>query len=41
MLSVEDAHKLTVPLAIYISKDEPVDEVNDLASNPYLRPVAH
>lgn len=27
MLSVEDAQKLTVPLAIYISKDEPIDEV--------------
>ncbi|KAF8213481.1 Alpha/Beta hydrolase protein [Mycena galopus ATCC 62051] len=26
MLSVNDAEKLTVPLAIYISKDEPVDE---------------
>jgi hypothetical protein len=27
MLSVGDAEKLTVPLGIYISKDEPVDEV--------------
>jgi hypothetical protein len=27
MLSVDDANKLTVPLGIYISKDEPVDEV--------------
>ncbi|KAG6885718.1 hypothetical protein C0993_010891 [Termitomyces sp. T159_Od127] len=26
MLSVADAEKLTVPLAIYISKDEPFDE---------------
>jgi len=26
MLSVDDANKLTVPLGIYISKDEPVDE---------------
>jgi hypothetical protein len=28
MLSPEDAQRLTVPLAIYISKDEPVAEVN-------------
>lgn len=27
MLSVDDAQKLTIPLAIYISKDEPLDEV--------------
>lgn len=27
MLSAEDAQKLTIPLAIYISKDEPLDEV--------------
>lgn len=27
MLSVDDATKLTVPLAIYPSKDEPVEEV--------------
>lgn len=28
MLSADDASKLTVPLAIYISQDEPVDEVS-------------
>jgi hypothetical protein len=28
MLSVDDANKLTVPLGIYISKDEPVDEAS-------------
>lgn len=27
MLSVADAEKLTVPLGIYISKDEPIEEV--------------
>lgn len=30
MLSVEDAEKVTGPFAIYISKDEPVDEVIQL-----------
>ncbi|KAJ6519444.1 Alpha/Beta hydrolase protein [Mycena sanguinolenta] len=39
MLSVDDAEKLTVPLAIYISKDEPVDEfikiVDVLAKKPF------
>jgi dienelactone hydrolase len=30
MLSVQDAQKLTVPLAIYISKDEPIDEYNKI-----------
>ena len=27
MLSAEDAQKLSIPLAIYISNDEPLDEV--------------
>lgn len=27
MLSVDDANKLVVPLALYASKDEPLDEV--------------
>ncbi len=27
MLSAEDAEKLTVPLAIYVSHDEPIAEV--------------
>jgi hypothetical protein len=27
MLSVQDAERLAVPLAIFISNDEPVDEV--------------
>ncbi|KAF7306597.1 Dienelactone hydrolase family protein [Mycena indigotica] len=39
MMSVGDAEKLTVPLGIYPSKDEPVDEyvkiVNSLASKPF------
>ncbi|RDB29046.1 putative AIM2 family protein C30D10.14 [Hypsizygus marmoreus] len=30
MLSHADAEKLTVPLAIYISKDEPIDEYNKI-----------
>ena len=27
MLSVDDSEKLTIPLAIYVSKDEPLNEV--------------
>jgi len=27
MLSVDDSEKLTIPLAIYVSKDEPLSEV--------------
>ncbi|KAJ2919319.1 hypothetical protein MD484_g1097, partial [Candolleomyces efflorescens] len=30
MLSVEDAKKLTIPLAIYVSNDEPEDEYNKI-----------
>jgi len=40
MLSVEDAHKLTVPLAIYISKDEPVDEYDKIVSVISKKPFA-
>ena len=37
MLSVDDAQKLTIPLAIYISKDEPLDEVIEtLAISSFL-----
>ncbi|KAJ7655183.1 hypothetical protein DFH06DRAFT_1201840, partial [Mycena polygramma] len=39
MLSVEDAEKLTVPLGIYLSKDDPVDEyikiVQAIAKKPF------
>lgn len=34
MLSADDASKLTVPLAIYISQDEPVDEVSLVLTSP-------
>lgn len=33
MISVADAEKLTVPIAIYISKDEPIDEVSAIYFN--------
>ena len=32
MLSVDDSEKLTIPLAIYVSKDEPLNEVRWLLS---------
>ncbi|KAK7064555.1 dienelactone hydrolase family protein [Favolaschia claudopus] len=39
MLSSDDAQKLTVPLAIYVSKDEPIDEyikiVDIIAKKPF------
>lgn len=40
MLSADDAEKLTVPLAMYISKDEPIAEVNTSIS-PYPRLISH
>jgi hypothetical protein len=38
MLSVSDAQKLTIPIAIYISNDEPIDEVRFSSSTlvPFL-----
>ncbi|EEB91195.1 hypothetical protein MPER_10485, partial [Moniliophthora perniciosa FA553] len=45
MLSAEDASKLSVPLAIYVSKDEPVDECNKivdiLAKKPFAAQCDH
>ncbi|KAG6891405.1 hypothetical protein C0992_007629 [Termitomyces sp. T32_za158] len=38
MLSATDAEKLTVPLGIYISKDEPLDEVLDVISKKSFAP---
>jgi hypothetical protein len=35
MLSSGDAEKLTVPVAMYISKDEPVEEVMHTISPVY------
>jgi len=32
MLSIDDSEKLTIPLAIYVSKDEPLNEVRWLLS---------
>jgi len=40
MLSVDDAKNLTVPLAIYISKDEPVDEYNKIVDVISKKPFA-
>jgi len=40
MLSVEDAQKLTIPLAIYISKDEPIDEYNKILDALSKKPFA-
>ncbi|TFK36788.1 dienelactone hydrolase [Crucibulum laeve] len=45
MLSVDDAKKLAIPLAIYISNDEPVDEYNGivdvLAKKPFAANTDH
>jgi len=40
MLSAEDAQKLTIPLAIYISKDESVDEYNKILQILSKKPFA-
>jgi dienelactone hydrolase len=40
MLSVDDAQKLTVPFAIYISNDEPIDEFNRIVETISQRPFA-
>jgi len=40
MLSADDARKLTVPLAIYISKDEPIDEYNKILEAISKKPFA-
>ncbi|KAF8640655.1 hypothetical protein AX17_000312 [Amanita inopinata Kibby_2008] len=40
MLSAEDARKLTVPLAIYISKDESMDEYNKILDIMAKKPFA-
>jgi len=40
MLSVEDAAQLTIPLAIYASKDEPVDKYNGIVDAVSKKPFA-
>ncbi|GLB36509.1 putative dienelactone hydrolase family protein [Lyophyllum shimeji] len=40
MLSAADAEKLTVPLAIYISKDEPIDEYDKILQIIRKKPFA-
>jgi len=40
MLSVDDAAKLKIPLAMYISKDEPVDEFNKINEVIATKPFA-
>ncbi|KAK7058344.1 hypothetical protein VNI00_001975 [Paramarasmius palmivorus] len=40
MLSAEDANKLTVPLGMYISGDEPVDEYNKIIDVLSKKPFA-
>ncbi|KAF9454996.1 dienelactone hydrolase [Macrolepiota fuliginosa MF-IS2] len=40
MLSVEDAQKITIPFAIYVSKDESIDEYNKILDVVSKKPFA-
>ena len=40
MLAVGDFEKLSIPIAVYISKDEPIDEYNKIVDVISKKPFA-